>query len=424
MAAASPAPQSAVPRVCLLSAEYSPARGGVGDYTRLLAAELAQLGAGVTVLTTRQSGGPTGHPALVGWEALVSRWDYGSWRQVAACLRALRPDVLHIQYQTAAYGMHPAINLMPWRLRLGGYKGRIVTTFHDLRPPYLFPKAGALRHLPALALAAASDAVVLVAREHWQATPLAWLRRVRSEIGAVTHIIPIGSNIPARPPEGYDRDAWRKALGVRARDWVLVYFGYMNPSKGVEDLLQALRLLRASGRQVRLLMVGGGGKSNAVDEEWRRHCAGMVRELGLEEALIWTDFAPSEVVSGHLLAGDVCVLPFRDGATFQRGTLLAALAHGLPIVSTRPREVFPQGEANLPWGWSSDAVLVHGENVWLVRPCHPDDLVTATERLLDDDGLRARLSAGAQSLADLLTWSAIAKRHQDLYAALARGQAR
>ena len=418
MATAAPSPRSDGIRVCLLSAEYSPARGGVGDYTRLLAGELVQLGVKVSVLTTQRPGEPVDHPQAVALNAPVKRWGYESWAQVAAALRSLRPDVLHIQYQTAAYGMHPAINLLPWRLRLGGFGGRIVTTFHDLRPPYLFPKAGALRHLPALTLAGTSDAIVVVAREHWQCTPLAWLRRLRRELGETTHIIPIGSNIPARPPEGYDRLAWRRSLGFQPEEAVIVFFGYLNASKGIDDLLQALRMLRDRGRAARVLMVGGGGQSNAADEEWRRGCDEMVAELGLRESITWTGFALPEVVSGHLRSGDLCVLPFRDGATFQRGTLLAALAHGLAIVSTRPPGVFSRGEARLPWGWSSDAALVHGENIWLVAPGHPDELALAVARLMDDQGLRMRLGEGAASLAELLTWSAIAKKHLDLYSAL------
>ena len=45
---------------------------------------------------------------------------------------------MNIQYQTAAYGMSPFIHFLPDALR----PIPVVTTFHDLRFPYLFPKAG------------------------------------------------------------------------------------------------------------------------------------------------------------------------------------------------------------------------------------------------------------------------------------------
>ena len=72
-------------------------------------------------------------------------------------MRQLRPDVVHIQYQSAAYGCIGAVNFLPWRLRLAR-PGPALTTFHDLRLPYLFPKAGPLRWQAVLALARGSDA--------------------------------------------------------------------------------------------------------------------------------------------------------------------------------------------------------------------------------------------------------------------------
>ncbi|MBK9234160.1 MAG: hypothetical protein IPO15_25800 [Anaerolineae bacterium] len=66
---------------------------------------------------------------------------------MVAAIRQIQPAVVLIQYQTAAFGLHPAVNLLPgWlRLRLGRRRPRLITTFHDLKFPYLFPKAGPLR---------------------------------------------------------------------------------------------------------------------------------------------------------------------------------------------------------------------------------------------------------------------------------------
>jgi polysaccharide biosynthesis protein PslF len=407
--------------VCLLSAEYPPDRGGVGDYTRLLAGELARGGLAVSIVTGKRTQPVAGHLPNVALHPAVGDWGYACWRQVLGCLREVRPDVLHIQYQTAAYGMHPATNLLPWRLRASGFSGRIVTTFHDLRPPYLFPKAGELRHLAALGLAAGSHAVVLVAREHWQATPLAWLRRLQPGLAGRTYIIPIGSNIPSRPPAGYDRQAWRANLLIAPEDLVLVFFGFLNDSKGGDDLLGTLASLRNRGHSAKLLMVGGDGESNAVDEAWRQRFEQDVVRLGLSGCVLRTGFAAEGAVSGHLLAGDICVLPFRDGATFQRGSLLAALAHGLPTVSTRSPGPEARSAGLLPQGWSGEAVLQHGDNIWLVSPQRPDDLANAVERLAADRGLRACLGEGAKRLSALLTWPAIAERHRQLYSALVAG---
>ena len=405
--------------ICLLSAEYPPARGGVGDYTRLLAAALEADGLSCCVLTSARSPAPGEEETGVPVFPRVKDWGFSAWRDIASFVREMRPAVVHIQYQTAAYRMHPAVNLLPWRLRSLGLRTPVVTTFHDLRPPYLFPKAGAARHLPAVLLAWASDAVVLVAREHWQEPPLVWLRRLRPSLGGKTHVIPIGSNIPAARPSAYDRVVWRARLGVQPDDLLLAYFGFINRSKGVDDLLHATRALVSAGRRVRVLFVGGaGGASNASDRAWAREVEGLVDKLSLRGLIRWTGYGPATEVAGHLLAADLCVLPFRDGATFQRGTLLAALAHGLPVISTRAASPAPGPVP--PHGWSEEVALRHGENIWLVPPGEPDALAAAIGRLGEDEALRQTLAQGALRLASRLTWEAIAKRHRELYTALWR----
>src|SRR5712691_5564112 len=112
-------------KICLLTAEYPPDVGGVGDYTRRLGEALAALGAGVEVLTGRGVGRAGGFPALPEsrppdqppvrrW---VPSWGWRGRRALIAALRELAPDVVNIQYQTAAYGMRPTINLLPLTLR-------------------------------------------------------------------------------------------------------------------------------------------------------------------------------------------------------------------------------------------------------------------------------------------------------------------
>jgi glycosyltransferase involved in cell wall biosynthesis len=169
-------------------------------------------------------------------------------------------------------------------------------------------------------------------------------------------------------------------------------------------------------------MVGGEGASNAGDAAQRAETDALAASLGLEGAVLKTGYADAQTVSGHLLAADICVLPFRDGATLQRGTLLAALAHGLPVVSTTPETVPATGGEsglNLPRDWSHWAgALSHGDNVWLVPRRSPHHLAEAVRHLSANSDLRSVLSRGALSLARSLSWDAIASRHADLYADL------
>src|SRR5512136_2710302 len=100
-------------KVLFITGEFPPMQGGVGDYTREIGLALGELGCQVTVVSSTQTGpvpGLTVHP-------VVESWGWGVWGALLDLIRRERPDVVHIQYQAAAYGLHPAINLFPRRLR-------------------------------------------------------------------------------------------------------------------------------------------------------------------------------------------------------------------------------------------------------------------------------------------------------------------
>jgi glycosyltransferase involved in cell wall biosynthesis len=89
-------------------------------------------------------------------------------------------------------------------------------------------------------------------------------------------------------------------------------------------------------------------------------------------------------------------MPYRDGVSFRRGSLHAALAHGCAIVSTTPRVPLPE--------------LVDGQNIMLVPSDDPQALSQAVQRLNDDGVLREHIGRGAGMLSKQFAWSEIAMR--------------
>jgi glycosyltransferase involved in cell wall biosynthesis len=303
---------------------------------------------------------------------------------------------VHVQYQTGAYGMHPAINALARYLRMREPNVRTVTTFHDLLPAYLFPKAGPVRDAVTFELARSSSAVVAITERDY--ARLQYLR--------LSHLalIPIGSNITTTLPRGYDRAAWRAQLGVAPDEWLVCHFGFINDRKGVDTLVRALAQLD----RTRLLLVGGQtGASDPTNAATLERVRALIAELHLDSRVTWTGYVTPDMVTAHLRAADLCVLPFREGATYQHGTLMAALAHALPIVTTR-LPATPLPDSPLP-------PLRDGDNCILVPPDDPVAIAQAIRRAAVSPELCTRISRGACDLAQHFTWDKIVEQHLELY---------
>lgn len=364
----------------LISGEYPPLTGGVGAFTQILARTLAEHGHIVHVLTDQRA--EERDPAITLTAAIPS----GGWSLTAlrrAQQWAAKLDIVNLQYQTAAYAMSPFIHWLPDALR----PRPVVTTFHDRRFPYLFPKAGPLRPWIVDRLARASAGVIATNHEDHAALS----RHPRAAL------IPIGSNILAAPPPTAERPHWRSRAGATADDFLIAYFGFLNASKGVDTLLAALCQARQAGERWRLVIVGERvGASDPTNAAYAAQIDAQIAALGLTDAVTWTGYADDAAVSAYLAAADAIALPFHDGASFRRGTLMAALQAGRPIVTTQPTVTIPD--------------FVPDHNLLLVPPADPAALRSALSRIAADAKLAARLSKGARELAQHFNWNSIAQQ--------------
>ncbi|GAC1314622.1 MAG: glycosyltransferase family 4 protein [Chloroflexota bacterium] len=358
-----------------MSGEYPPDVGGVGDYTAHLRDALVDRGWPSDVFTRREA---------------------GSWN-VRGLFKALRAapsqGIVHIQFQAGAFDLLGDICLLPGLLRWRRPSVRTVTTFHDVRVPYLFPKAGPVRAWAVRFLARCSDAVIAA-----DTRDLSWLASV-SRDPLRCHRIPIGSNVSTAPPEDYDREVFRRdRFGASDTTLVLAYFGLLNASKGLDVLLDAFAEILLREPDVRLLLIGGAvGASDPTDRQTAERV--RARLAGLHGRVVQTGWLPPAALSAYLLAADVALLPYSDGPSARRGSLLACAEHGLPIVSTQPAA--PD---------VADVVLAVAPNsIALAR---------AVTRLWRDPWLRHSYRARSRALAHSVSWSTIAAQHAALYTSL------
>lgn len=363
----------------MITGEYPPMQGGVGAFTRILSLELAAQGHELFVLSRSNT---ESDDEGIDLTDAVQGWGIGSLISARRWANEQQLDVVNLQYQTAAFGMSPIIHFLPEALR----PTPLVTTFHDLRFPYLFPKAGRLRDGIVRRLATASQGVIATNHEDF----------ARLKHPCAT-LIPIGSNI-ARAES--DVQAWRSQACAAVDDFLIVYFGLINRSKGIDVLLEAVASL--PDLPLRLALVGGGaGSSDPTNAATMREIEAQIARLGLAARIQRTEFLDDAAVSGTLAAADVVALPFADGSSYRRGTLMAAIAHGCAILTTTPQVAIP--------------AFVDGENMRLVPPNDAVTLAEALRTLYAAPETRARLQRGAVTLAAQFGWREIAQATLKFY---------
>ncbi len=365
---------------------------GVGDYTRCLADELARQGVELLVLCSAAYRGPTDGPVRV--LPVFPAWAFRDALRLALSPAIPKGDILHLQYTPELYGRRAAVALVPLLVRCSRVAPATVVTFHTLTGPAPWSRLAAL-----LLLAAATRSIS--ANEE----VTAMVRRRAPRLAGRLVEIPIGANIPAPLPEAMDREAGRRLLGLPKGDPLLAHFGLVYPGKGLETLLAALAALRQSEPRARLAIVGDTPPQCLP---YRRTLEALAARLGVAPAVIFTGRRPAEEVSAVLQAADLFVVPYDDGASIRRGSLLAGLAHGLPVVSTTP---------TVP-----SAYLADGDTVALVPPRDAAALAARLSALLLRSDEAARLGRAARRLAERFRWPVIARDTRALYAGLLDGR--
>ncbi len=390
--------------ILFITGEYPPMSGGVGAYTAELGAALAHRGWRVSVLTSGaaqpvssssdSSSNSVPSSAPISVYPILDRWGWNILGDALQWAKVTGADWVHVQYQISAFQMHPAILLAPdWWHRQGV---RVAWTYHDILVPYLFPKAGTrLRRWVTDRPAAVSDLTIAT-----NAGDAQHLRPLARNLAT----IPIGSNIRAIGFTDEECHARRFQRGYAQDDVVVGYFGFLNRSKGAMVLVETLARLLPDLPTLRLLMIGEQvGASDSSNQVYLQEVKAALDAHGLTDRVIWTGYQPDAEVSADLVACDLLFMPYLDGASLRRGTLMAGLAHGCAIVTTTPSVPIPE--------------LVDGRDLLYVPPGDAVASAVALLELVRQPALMIKLRENARAASAAFTWEGIAEAHERLYLA-------
>lgn len=306
-------------------------------------------------------------------------------------IQHLRAKVCHLQFEYRTFGgAVRTFRALPTFARRVSRTTRLVVTIHGLPT-----REGATRWSDRIRLRAYRSLLRKACRYASKVTVLS--ERMRYEIettygifGAV--VIPHGSDyfpstmIPATPP-------------------YLLFFGFLRPSKGVLELLEAFDLIARDHPDLRLVIAGGPAKEHErsyLDQIDRTISKHPFRErISLRKGFI--DWSEKDVLAR---SASLIVLPYKDSFAEVSGVVHDVAASGVPVVcSTIPRF----------------AELMDGVEALHVAP-QPEFIARGIRRVLSDNQLKDRLSKGIREKARRESWSEVARAHTELFDMIVAGR--
>ncbi|RJO61259.1 MAG: glycosyltransferase family 1 protein [Dehalococcoidia bacterium] len=204
-------------------------------------------------------------------------------------------------------------------------------------------------------------------------------------------VVPCGVDTDLFKPQ--DRIEARRSLGL-GDGKIILFIGRIEALKGIDNLVQAMSLLKPQ-TDARLLVIGGDEHSQAEVSRLED----MTRQLGISDAVEFLGTVAQSRLPLYYNAADVSVV-----ASYYESfclVILESLACGTPVLSTKVG-VAP-------------AVIRDGQNGCLVSDNNPQNLADGLAAVLDSESVDAQLIR--QSVLEY-DWSAIARKIEIEYQAI------
>ncbi len=183
---------------------------------------------------------------------------------------------------------------------------------------------------------------------------------------------------------------------------VILTFGLLAPSKGIETLIEAMPAIAARHPDA-LYVILGATHPNLVAHEgeaYRDRLHALAAQLGVERHIAFVNaFVEQDELLDYLQAADIYATPYPNPAQITSGTLSYAVAMGKPVVST-------------PYVHATE-ILADNHGV-LVPFGDSAAFADAIGGLLDDDSVRAAMAQRAYARGRTMIWPRIAEAVADL----------
>jgi glycosyltransferase involved in cell wall biosynthesis len=317
------------------------------------------------------------YPDVVRFE--IEEQDLTSYQRAADFLNIDNVDIVCVQHEFGIYGGPAGRHLLALLREL---RMPVVTTLHTVLNE---PNADQRRVMHEL-IARSTRLVVMAERGR------RLLEDVYQVSSAKIDLIPHGiPDIPFVDPNYY-----KDQFGVEGR-MVLLTFGLLSPSKGIEQVLNALPAILAEFPDVVYIVVGATHPNELREhgESYRLGLERLAKKLHVDSNVIFYNrFVEIEELKEFLGAADLYITPYLNEAQITSGTLAYAFGAGKAVVST-------------PY-WHAAELLADDRGV-LVPFADAPAIAQAVTALLREDTRRHAMRKNAYKLGREMVWSSTAR---------------
>jgi len=314
---------------------YVPRRCGIATFTRDLAQATASASDSVAplIIAMTDSGGEYEYPADVKYE--IRQGVKGDYARAAEFLNYSNARLVSIQHEFGIFGGDDGAYILEF---LAALRVPAITTLHTvLRQPSDSQKAIVRQ------LASRCAGVVVMSQ-----IALDLLSSAHGVKGQKVRIIPHG--IPVMQVR--DQEKLKKKFGVAGKRMMLT-FGLLGPSKGIETVIRALPQVVAAFPDVVYFVVGATHPEivRRHGEAYRMSLEQEAERLGVRDHLVFRDqFISADELASYLQAADIFVSPYLNEAQVTSGALSYAMGAGAAVVSTpywHAQELLAEGRGRL-----------------------------------------------------------------------------
>ncbi len=375
---------SRINRVAFIG-NYLPRRCGIATFTTDLCEAIAAEREGTTCIALPVNDTAEGYeyPGRVRFE--LTEKDIASYRRAADFLNINNVDIVCLQHEYGIFGGRAGSYVLTLLREL---RMPIVTTLHTI-----LAEPDPHQRLVLTEVAKLSDRLVVMSQRGKE-----FLTQIYGVSADKIDLIPHG--IPDVP--FVDPSFHKDLFGVEGK-MVLLSFGLLSTSKGIENVIEALPAILAVQPNVVYIVLGETHPhvKETDGEAYRLSLQWIARERGVESNVIFYNrFVSLEELNEFIGAADIYITPYLNQAQITSGTLAYTLGAGKAVIST-------------PY-WYAEEMLAEDRGI-LVPFRDPSALAAKVIELLDDEARRHAMRKRAYMFGREMIWPQVARRYRETF---------